>query len=975
MRFFAIIQFALFGALALASPAGAGSISAPSISGPAVFTAAPGEINNLVVEHVGPDPTWGVRITDVYPITGSGCAQDTPTVVRCFNQQVQFFLGDGNDTLSATNFNNVTFSFDDLFADGGLGDDTLTAGRADSFGDGQHLVGGDGGDTINGGAGHDTLEGGAGSDLINGLGGNDTIDGGAGIDAIRGDDGDDTLRGGFNHDEYSGGAGNDRLVNSFNDDQFVGGPGIDTVDYTGWESCLGSPCDPDGVVVTFDGVANDGNWDLDSGPVDFVPSDNVTTDIEAVIGTAVVDTLNGGTTSTTNRTYTGLGGNDTITAGTGTDTLIESGNVNFTLTASTLTGLGTDTLVGIDVASLSGGVGGNTIDASAFPGPVTMYGDAGDDTLVGGPNNDSLTGWSGADTLSGGLGNDALDGSADASTDTVVGAADSTHPDITLTATTMSGIGADTITNIDAARLLGDAGNNTFNASAYNRPATLDGGGGIDTLQGGSAADTLTGGPGSDTLDGGGSTGDRVVESADTSFTLTNGSLVSAATGSDSLSFVELATLTGGPGANTLNAVGFSGSATLNGGDGPDSLLGGAGTETLNGDGGDDTLASGGGVDALNGGDGNDGLDGGDGNDTLNGGDGDDSLDGGNDADTLSGGIGTDALRGGLGVDALNGDEGEDSLDPGIDAVNDALDGGGGTDRVLASTAVNLTLQNTSLLGNGTDSLVGVETAELTGNNGPNTLNASAFTLGSVTLIGGDGNDDLLGGSQADSLFGGPGIDTFNAGGGDDTVHARDGVVEPSVACGAGTGDAASVDTGDTADPDCESVQMPPTTSLLTGPSGTRASRAATFTFSGSANAAGYRCKLDAAPASVCSSPATYPGLLDGTHTFSVYAVDALGDGGPTVSRSWKIDATAPNARLTKGPAKRTKARTARFVFRSSEAGSKFQCKLDRGRWTSCRSPKSYRKLKKGRHVFQVRARDAAGNLDKTPAKKTWRVT
>ena len=69
--------------------------------------------------------------------------------------------------------------------------------------------------------------------------------------------------GGFDHDEYSGGAGNDRLVNSYNDDQFVGGTGVDTVDYTGWESCLGSPCDPDGVVVTFDGNANDGNWDLD----------------------------------------------------------------------------------------------------------------------------------------------------------------------------------------------------------------------------------------------------------------------------------------------------------------------------------------------------------------------------------------------------------------------------------------------------------------------------------------------------------------------------------------------------------------------------------------------------------------------------------------------------------------------------------------------------------------------------------------
>ena len=202
-----------------------------------------------------------------------------------------------------------------------------------------------------------------------------------------------------------------------------------------------------------------------------------------------------------------------------------------------------------------------------------------------------MTGWSGADTLIGGLGNDSLDGTNDGSTDTLVAAADSTHPDLTLTATTMSGLGADTFTNVDAARLLGDGGNNTLNASAFNKAATLDGGGGIDTLQGGSAADALTGGPGNDTLDGGGSAGDRVVETADTSFTLTNGSLVSAATGSDSLAFVELATLTGGPGANTLNAVGFTGSATLNGGGRTTTLSWAApGLETLNGDGGDDTL-------------------------------------------------------------------------------------------------------------------------------------------------------------------------------------------------------------------------------------------------------------------------------------------------------------------------------------------------------------------------------------------------
>jgi hypothetical protein len=90
--------------------------------------------------------------------------------------------------------------------------------------------------------------------------------------------------------------------------------------------------------------------------------------------------------------------------------------------------------------------------------------------------------------------------------------------------------------------------------------------------------------------------------------------------------------------------------------------------------------------------------------------------------------------------------------------------------------------------------------------------------------------------------------------------------------------------------------------------------------------------------------------------------------------RAWTVDGTAPNARIVRGPAARTSARVATFRFSSNEAGSTFQCKLDRGRWTACKSPKTYRSLKKGLHTFQVRAKDRAGNVDPTPAKKSWRI-
>lgn len=89
-----------------------------------------------------------------------------------------------------------------------------------------------------------------------------------------------------------------------------------------------------------------------------------------------------------------------------------------------------------------------------------------------------------------------------------------------------------------------------------------------------------------------------------------------------------------------------------------------------------------------------------------------------------------------------------------------------------------------------------------------------------------------------------------------------------------------------------------------------------------------------------------------------------------------KADRKPPNTRITAGPPKTTRSRAVRFRFRSTERGSEFQCKPDwRKRWTSCRSPKRYSRLRPGKHSFRVRAIDRAGNVDRTPAKRSWKVT
>jgi CSLREA domain-containing protein len=85
-------------------------------------------------------------------------------------------------------------------------------------------------------------------------------------------------------------------------------------------------------------------------------------------------------------------------------------------------------------------------------------------------------------------------------------------------------------------------------------------------------------------------------------------------------------------------------------------------------------------------------------------------------------------------------------------------------------------------------------------------------------------------------------------------------------------------------------------------------------------------------------------------------------------------DKTPPETKIVKGPPRKTHKRTVKFKFVSSEAGSTFQCKLDRKPFKRCSSPKKYKKLKPGKHLFKVRAIDAAGNVDPTPAKRKFTI-
>lgn len=158
-----------------------------------------------------------------------------------------------------------------------------------------------------------------------------------------------------------------------------------------------------------------------------------------------------------------------------------------------------------------------------------------------------------------------------------------------------------------------------------------------------------------------------------------------------------------------------------------------------------------------------------------------------------------------------------------------------------------------------------------------------------------------------------------------------------------------------------------PQTTITGGPAAPTRDTTPTFTFTSEPGAT-FACQVDAGPPVACTSPFTTPALANGAHTFRVRATDGWDNADATpATRTFKVDTVAPQTTITKKPAKVITKRRARFAFTSSETGSTFQCRLDSRAWRACASPKVVR-VKKGRHVFRVRAIDAAGNVDATPA-------
>ncbi len=112
-------------------------------------------------------------------------------------------------------------------------------------------------------------------------------------------------------------------------------------------------------------------------------------------------------------------------------------------------------------------------------------------------------------------------------------------------------------------------------------------------------------------------------------------------------------------------------------------------------------------------------------------------------------------------------------------------------------------------------------------------------------------------------------------------------------------------------------------------------------------------------------------GFLTGLNAPVGLAIDAkhiYWTGGPA-------DVRPPQTELTKRAPNKFHKSKLKFKFTSSEPDSTFECKLDKKPFKACTSPKTVKHLDQGKHKFQVRAIDPAGNVDGTPAIYKFKVT
>ncbi len=455
--------------------------------------------------------------SDAWKIT----ADKSVTLGKISFTGIENLTGSGTETLDYSTFAGpVTVNLDTASFTGGF---TAVSGFANVTGSAfaDNITGDNSDNILSGGGGNDTIAGGDGNDTIIGGDGNDILLGGNGDDEIFGNDGDDTINAGAGNNQVFGGAGNDAVtigaLSRFT--AFDGGGGSDTL--TGNSTAANWR-------VT---AVNEGTASMGSGAsvstVSFLGVEDIRagasgSDSLSADGTNVWEVIAANKVSLFNTTFSNIEG----LVGNGNDTLDYSafaGPVTVNLATNAATGFTAGNVMrfrDVKGSSFADNITGNT-------GDNILFGGDGDDIISGGDGDDVIRGEGGADTLNGQGGDDFIAGGTGVNT-LDGGAGNDTLSEIedlnfTLTDTTLTmGSDSSSLSNFEVISLKGGKSNNMLDASLYTLSGvTLDGAEGDDSLIGTANDDVLTGGLGADTLMGGGGN-DTVLELNDSRFTLTN---------------------------------------------------------------------------------------------------------------------------------------------------------------------------------------------------------------------------------------------------------------------------------------------------------------------------------------------------------------------------------------------------------------------------------------------------------------------
>lgn len=148
-------------------------------------------------------------------------------------------------------------------------------------------------------------------------------------------------------------------------------------------------------------------------------------------------------------------------------------------------------------------------------------------------------------------------------------------------------------------------------------------------------------------------------------------------------------------------------------------------------------------------------------------------------------------------------------------------------------------------------------------------------------------------------------------------------------------------------------------------------------------NTATFECSFDGGSYAPCTSPYQVAGgTSPGAHTFAVRAKDPAGNVDPTPSsRDFTYDPTPPDTtppqtNIIGGPENGAGVKsppTYRFASPDADADG-FRCSVDDKAFKPCTTPFTVSGIAPGNHTFEVSAVDEAGNVDPTPALRTFKL-